>query len=243
MMKVNDKEIQWLESHFPNLHYEAKAQKIVGELDFCAYYDQVSRNLTIGNGYAVQNTFIQDVFEIEIRLDSIDSNGWPKVYEIGGRYRKIAKKCKVETIDLHMYSDDGACCLGIKPGPERNLKVSNFILNLIIPFFYRLSYTEKFGITAARNDLWGEYSHGEKGLREYEKEIFNIYKLDLGRNDLCPCGSGKKYKKCHLNEAEHMKRHSVAQPLGKPSLTRQFAPNNRLVAFDPSLFFMPGNTP
>jgi hypothetical protein len=22
---------------------------------------------------------------------------------------------------------------------------------------------------------------------------------DVGRNDPCPCGSGKKYKKCHLN--------------------------------------------
>jgi hypothetical protein len=21
----------------------------------------------------------------------------------------------------------------------------------------------------------------------------------IGRNDLCPCGSGKKYKKCHIN--------------------------------------------
>ncbi|OQY32203.1 MAG: hypothetical protein B6241_11770 [Spirochaetaceae bacterium 4572_59] len=25
-----------------------------------------------------------------------------------------------------------------------------------------------------------------------------------GRNDLCFCGSGKKYKKCHLNEDERM---------------------------------------
>jgi hypothetical protein len=24
-------------------------------------------------------------------------------------------------------------------------------------------------------------------------------KMKIGRNDLCPCGSGKKYKKCHLN--------------------------------------------
>ena len=124
-MKVNEKEIQWLESHFPNLHYEARAQKIVGELDFCAYYDQVSGNLTIGNGDAERNTFIQDVFEIEIHLESIDSNGWPKVYEIGGRYRKIAKKCKVKIIDLHLYSDDGACCLGIKRGPDRNLRIKN----------------------------------------------------------------------------------------------------------------------
>ena len=25
----------------------------------------------------------------------------------------------------------------------------------------------------------------------------NIHHKKIGRNDLCPCGSGKKYKKCH----------------------------------------------
>lgn len=37
------------------------------------------------------------------------------------------------------------------------------------------------------------------------------YKLRLkkvGRNDTCPCGSGKKYKKCHLQEDEE--RYSAA---------------------------------
>lgn len=211
MMKVNDKETQWLKSYFPNLQYKAKTQKIVGELDFCAYYDKASGKLITGNGDEdrERNTFIRDVFEIEIRLDSIDSNGWPKVYEIGGRHRKIAQKCKVKIIDLHIFPHDSACCLGIKCTPERNFGIKRFIEELVIPFFYRLSYTEKFGITAARNDLWGEYSHYEEGLREYAKEIFNIYKLDLGRNDLCPCGSGKKYKKCHLNEVEYMKRQGL----------------------------------
>jgi len=28
---------------------------------------------------------------------------------------------------------------------------------------------------------------------------------DLGRNDLCWCGSGKKYKRCHLEEDEKKK--------------------------------------
>ncbi len=26
--------------------------------------------------------------------------------------------------------------------------------------------------------------------------------LQIGRNDSCPCGSGKKYKDCHVNEGE-----------------------------------------
>lgn len=36
-------------------------------------------------------------------------------------------------------------------------------------------------------------SHGEKGIMEAIKAMGKI-----GRNSLCPCASGKKYKKCHL---------------------------------------------
>lgn len=28
--------------------------------------------------------------------------------------------------------------------------------------------------------------------------------LDIGRNDLCPCGSGKKFKKCHMGREEEL---------------------------------------
>ncbi len=31
-----------------------------------------------------------------------------------------------------------------------------------------------------------------------------------GRNDDCPCGSGKKYKKCHLREDEEASSRSLA---------------------------------
>lgn len=32
---------------------------------------------------------------------------------------------------------------------------------------------------------------------DYVEEINKIKYKNIGRNDLCPCGSGKKYKKCH----------------------------------------------
>jgi len=31
-------------------------------------------------------------------------------------------------------------------------------------------------------------------------------KTELGRNELCWCGSGKKYKRCHLDKDAHKKR-------------------------------------
>lgn len=37
-----------------------------------------------------------------------------------------------------------------------------------------------------------------------EESDFHKRIKSTGRNDLCFCGSGKKYKKCHLNEDERM---------------------------------------
>lgn len=44
---------------------------------------------------------------------------------------------------------------------------------------------------------------GEDRLKELDKEILALQKQlgkkKIGRNDLCPCGSGNKFKKCCLN--------------------------------------------
>jgi hypothetical protein len=36
--------------------------------------------------------------------------------------------------------------------------------------------------------------------------------MNPGRNDPCPCGSGKKYKKCCLPKGEEAKRATQAKP-------------------------------
>jgi hypothetical protein len=42
-------------------------------------------------------------------------------------------------------------------------------------------------------------------MAETEKDILARLK-DASRNDPCPCGSGKKYKKCHLPSDEQAER-------------------------------------
>ena len=205
-MKITDKDIEWLELYFPNLQHESDSQKIAGELDFCAAYDNESGEVIVDNSARQEDRFIRDVFEIEIYLRVYDRNGWPKVYEVGERHRQIARKWNIKIIDLHVYPNDGMCCLGIKRGDNRSFSIKNFLGELVIPFFYRLSYTEKFGLAASQNDLWGEYSHGEEGLTEYLTEIAIFAKQNPSRNDLCPCGSGKKYKRCHIDDVESLKR-------------------------------------
>ena len=224
-MKLIDNDIEFLKNCFPSLTYEPKAQKIIGELSFCACYDKTIRKVRIETSepddvIRKSDSFLCDVFEIEISLDSesIESNGWPEVHEIGGRHKSIAKKYGVEIIDLHFFPDS-ACCLGIRYSRERNLTIERFLLNLVVPFFYRLSYTDQFGIEAARNNLWDEYSHGDKGRKEHARELFSLARRNRGRNKPCPCGSNIKYKKCCLDEVEavkkRQKRHIVRPRRGR----------------------------
>ena len=205
-MKLTTNEIKWLELYFPKLRYESSSFTIIGELGFCAAYNSVSGELIIGDNARKIEHFICDVFEIKICLANLDKNGWPKVYEIGGRHRQIAEQCQIPIIDLHFYPSDGRCCLGLKYGGNRNFRIKEFLPELVIPFLYQLSYTAKFGIAATRKDLWGEYSHGDKGLEEYEAEMLNLARHQPSRNDLCPCRSGIKYKKCHMDQVEAVKR-------------------------------------
>lgn len=208
-VRLAESDIQWLESSFPNLRYDAEAQRIVGELDFCAAYNKRSDKIQFGADPTARTlyTYLCDAFEVEIRLDSdsIEDNGWPIVHESGGRFTGIAAKHNVAPIDLHFFQD-GACCLGVRFVREKNLTLERFLYHLVIPFFYRLSYTDKYGIKAAQTDLWGEYSHGEQGLAEHAEVMLMFALRGVGKDSPCPCGSGAKFKRCCQNEVNEVMR-------------------------------------
>ena len=213
-MNLTEIDTNWLYRCFPSLSFIAEDRKIVGELSFCACYDKTTGEMKIelsGPEAAIRdsNGFLCDVFEIEIQLGNefCGHNGWPEVCEVGGRCESIAEKHGIRVIDLHRFSDSKSCCLGIRHSREMNLTVIRFMSNLVIPFFYRLSYVDKYGIEAARENLWGEYSHGKEGYKEHKKDMFYITRRSTGKNKLCPCGSGIKYKKCCLDEVRATKRY------------------------------------
>ena len=205
-MNLRETDLEWLWSNFPELTYCPEERSIVGKLRFCAAYDRDSGQLNLGNTdeHRAIGTFLCDAFRVRFDLRCMGDNGWPKVYEVGGRCIDIAEQTQCEIIDLHLF-EDGACCLGLKYTVERNLTLERFISELVIPFFYRLSYTDRYGLTAAKNDLWGEYSHGDVGVYEYQEEVLQLAGNNSGRNRPCPCGSGSKYKRCHLDEVETVK--------------------------------------
>ena len=84
------------------------------------------------------------------------------MYEVGGRRAWIADRESIEIIDLH-FCPDGACCLGLHLLADRRTTLKEFMDELVVPFFYRLSYADAHGLGAARQYLWAEYSHGGQG--------------------------------------------------------------------------------
>lgn len=205
-------DIDWLGVAYPSLRYVAGRQHVVGELDLRACYDAAVGKLRMegrGSDQRIRSApnYIRDVFEIEMRLGSgsVGPEGWPRVYEVGGRIRSIAEKWDVPKVDLHVY-DDESFCLGLTYSPSRRPSLRWLIENLVVPFLYRLAYVDRFGLEAARRDLWGEYSHGLAGHDEYRKEISTYARRAVGRNDPCLCGSGKKAKKCCLDEIQAWRR-------------------------------------
>ena len=169
-MIVEKSDIQWLRKHHPLLAAGMKASTITGTLCISSYYDKGADKLISGDVSSIgrNDTFIADRFLIEVHLGDVDSNGWPKVYEIGLRHRATAKRYTIPVIDLHFYPQ-GYACLGLPYPVEPPITLRYFLVGLVEPFFYRLSYIDHYGIAAARADLWPEYSHGPRGHREHRE--------------------------------------------------------------------------
>ena len=206
-LSLGQADLEWLTACFPDLRYESDAGIIAGAIELRAAYDREQKKLRIGSDDATasMDSYLCDSFFIRIVLDTVDRNGWPTVYEVGGRHARIADRENIETIDLHFYPN-GACCLGLQLLADRRTKLKEFMDELVVPFFYRLSYTDTHGLEAARHYLWDEYSHGDQGVREYLSDVADVARLRLGRNDPCACGSGRKFKRCHLEQVERFKR-------------------------------------
>ena len=182
VIEYSPTEMDKIQRHFPGLYYDKGA--IRGEVSFSARYElsviKDKKKWTITSCSSGKDC-IQDVYEIEILL-----NGQPKVFEVGGRIKKLAKEIGRPVIDLHIYPEDESCCLGIFLRNERET-LSDFVIKKVYPYFVWQAYFEKFRKTPP----CGEYSHGKQGQQEFWTDIF-----ETGRNERCPCGSGRKFKIC-----------------------------------------------
>ena len=171
-MRVTWDDIQWLRANQPGLAAGLDSPVVVGTLDVSAYYDRATRRILSGQHSAIgdQDTFVRDQFPISVVLSVNDQNGWPKVYDLAKRYQSIANRYRISVADLHFYAD-GHACLGLTYPWDPPFSLGDFVVSLVQPFFYRLTYVDLYGLSAARADLWPEYSHGKTGLKEHERAV------------------------------------------------------------------------
>ena len=206
LFPVSMSEMSALQAAQPLLDLHYGSQSITGRLHVVAEYDRRDGLLHYVQelGGQSRKDFVWDSFDIEISLSYSPTsfNPWPPVFETGGRAKEIMLKHGINDLsDLHLYpGEKKMCCLGLEGlDTEYESDISTFVRDLVVPFFYRLAYVDRYGLQAARDNLWGEYSHGRLGHSEYIGEV-QSKRRHIGRNRLCFCGSGLKFKRCHLGK-------------------------------------------
>lgn len=150
-----------------------------------------------------ENEDISYQYLIEIHYQKGFPYRFPKLFETGGEIPPLA--------DYHKYNDN-SCCITVDADEilkcRNGIRITDFIKNEVVPYFANQLHRK---ITGKYKD---EYYHGSRGVREFYENLlhtknlslildyihysFGNKKLNIRRNDLCMCGSGLKFKKCHL---------------------------------------------
>ena len=148
-------EMEKIQKYFPNLIHENG--KIKGVIEFQAMFKHTKRRkknpwevIPCSSGAKC----IKDSYTIEIHLSDL-SLGYPKVFEVGGRITNLARELDKPIQDLHLYPQDGSCCLGIFSSNQSET-LSAFVINKVYPYFMWQAYYEKF----EEIPPVGEHPHG-----------------------------------------------------------------------------------
>ena len=203
--EFSPEEVAAVKSRFPKLEYIS-----TGVWKGILEFDHIYRDYRIIDSY-----------EIGIAVPAIYPTRLPFVFDLKGRAMAAAKKHgKKSVLDSHWSPGHGVCLcvrqeekIKFPPGSDMIF----FIENLVIPYFYGLSYFEEYGQWP-----WREYGHGGLGVLErHAEETEEQTREDLGailpvfRDDLknwrkyraqfvrpsgnknCFCESGKQFFECH----------------------------------------------
>ena len=169
---------------------------ILGELSFYAHYD--GKQLHLNPSKQKEGELFHGYYEIEVCLNRLNDYGLPFVFETGGKIIRFSQENNIHPADLHL-NGDLSCCLGIFTREESaNMALDKYIIEFVFSFFAWQAYFS----TYSKKPPWGEYSHAVRGEAEKNIEIF-MKMRNTGRNDPCPCGSGRKYKKCCIDQFQH----------------------------------------
>jgi hypothetical protein len=192
---------------FPKLDYsyntKIKMWVITGELDICD---------------------VEGMYWNTFHITMLVPRGYPYCVPI------VAEKSTIipRDIDWHI-SPEGICCLDIshnlKVMSKLGINLTSFIREKVYTYFANQLYKLE------QNKYAGEeYAHHLDGIIQYYIETHQlqdkqtivamlqqiISKANVGRNDPCPCGNGKKTKHCHQSSIDTLKT------LGNEKLLQDF---------------------
>lgn len=195
-ISIFEKDFAEVEDRFPKLKYLWSAQHktwiIVGELDICdtegVYWNTFNIAISVSQGYPYCIPVLIEISEIIPR-----------------------------DIDWHI-SSEGLCCIDVSHNliamSKIGINICKFISDKIYPYFANQLYKLTVNKYAGK-----EYAHHLDGVIQYYIEdhllpnkhaVISllekiVMKSRIGRNDKCPCGSGKKVKHCHRQSIETIK--------------------------------------
>lgn len=131
----------------------------------------------------------------------------------------VAERSNIIPRDIEWHiSSEGICCLDVdhnlKAMAKKGINLTAFIKDKVYTYFANQLYKLE------KNEYAGkEYAHHLDGIIQYYQETHHLSDKQtiiamlsrltnnslLGRNDKCPCGSGKKIKHCHQNSIDILK--------------------------------------
>lgn len=126
------------------------------------------------------------------------------------------------SLDRHFATDEGQCCLWLPPKSRWDKHDPDTLLvflDEVVIFFHRqLIYDAggqvewpgpQYGHRLDGYEQWITEEFGDKEALRTFIPILNAH-VKIGRNARCPCGSGLKFKKCHNEKIEQIRRRVAA---------------------------------
>jgi hypothetical protein len=146
---------------------------------------------------------------IRIRFPSNYPSSEPVAYDVGAFFPR--------DVDRHILSS-GAFCLWLPPcSPWDDADPDRSLLRFLDEVTVFLERQLVYDATGAKQWPGPQYRHGKYGYLDFmlpildgnEKHLTTLLpvilgKLSPGRNEVCPCGSQLKYKRCHAGHVEHI---------------------------------------
>ena len=134
----------------------------------------------------------------------------PRAFDVDGQFE--------HSLDRHFATDEGACCLWLPPKSRWEPSDPDTLLTFldeVAVFFHRQLVYDAGGRVAWPGP---QYGHRIDGYEQWITEEFGDDQalrafipilnanLKIGRNEKCPCGSQRKFKRCHNEMLEHIRR-------------------------------------